>query len=123
MTDAKSRLFARARKISKDLDRYAAFGYVTDVGSYEKDDEKARRAIDRLYDDAVKLGLRDDAELGAYRTQLREQYKDARQRAALSRRELFEAKAATLGSKRRSSPPADRAFLDELKISRAKGKL
>lgn len=119
--DAKSRWMGKARKIDEELRRYAAFGYVVDVELWEDDDRKLGTAIDRLYDAQRSAGLSEDAELTSYRSALRAQWVATRNGAArIARAELYEGKARGL---RASVPEGMQGYLDELKISRAKGEL
>jgi hypothetical protein len=119
--DAKARWMSQARKVAEVIRHYAAFGYVTDVELWEDDDRKLATAIDRLYDAQRRAGLSEDSELTSYRMALREQWSSARNGAArIARAELYEGKARGL---RASVPEGMQGYLDELKISRAKGQL
>lgn len=87
---AKTRLLSKARRLSEQLRRYAAFGYVTRFEDYEKDDRRVLRGIDSLYDLARKHGLSEDPDVQQYRLQLRKQFTDARERAFNSRAQYFQ---------------------------------
>jgi hypothetical protein len=115
---AKSRLLGKARKLMRDAERYAAFGYVTRIEDYEADDRRLIRAIDGLYDAARKAGIAEDLELQNYRTQLRAVYVDARQKASDSRRSLYAGVAGKLGGGAASG--GMQGYLDELKIDDAR---
>jgi hypothetical protein len=113
---------SRARKLARDVERYAAFGYVTEPERYQQDDAKLLRGIDRLYDAQRAEGLADDVELTEYRTQLRAAWSHARNVAApAARASLLEGQAGAV--RRRAESPGMQGYLDELKISRAKGQL
>lgn len=90
LNPAKTRLLAKARRLSEQLRRYAAFGYVTRFEDYEKDDRRVLRGIDSLYDLARKHGLSEDPDVQQYRLQLRKAFTDARERAFNSRAQYFE---------------------------------
>lgn len=116
---AKSRILAKGRKIERDLQRYAAFGYLTpDAEAWEKDETKLIRAIDGLYDSARKSGIHGDPELMHVRDALRAARRDASERARESRRQLREGQAARL--QRREVPGGMQGYLDEIKIGEAK---
>lgn len=113
---------ARARKLSQQVQRYAAFGYVTDLEAWAADDRRLMRAIDRLYDDQRAAGLAEDSELTAYRTALRAECSAARNGAAqLARADVYEGRAKALRGA--VAPSGMQAHLDELALLRAKGKL
>lgn len=119
-TDPKRAILARARKLASEIERYAAFGYVTAVEDYEKDDRSLWRRIDGLYDSAQKAGLLEDVELQQYREQLRVAMREARARASVSRQELLQAQAGLLG--KRQAPPGMQGYLDEWKLDEARRK-
>lgn len=93
---AKTRLLFRARKLARDVHRYATFGYVTDAEAYEADDRKLIKAIDGLYDSARKAGIGEDLELQQVRLELRRSWSDARRAALEIRAQKFQAKADAL---------------------------
>lgn len=107
---------SRARKVAAGIERYAAFGYVTDLDDYQADDQKLLRAIDRLYDAQRAEGLSEDAELTEYRAQLRASWSHARNVAApAARASLYEARAGA--SRQRAGDPAGmRGYLGELQL-------
>lgn len=107
---AKTRLLAKARRLSEQLRRYAAFGYVTRFEDYEKDDRKVLRGIDSLYDLARKHGLSEDPDVQQYRLQLRKQFADARERAFNSRAQYFQ---GLLGSQKPKLSAEGRQHLAE----------
>jgi hypothetical protein len=115
---AKSRLMAKARKISRDVERYHAFGYVTQIDDYEADDRKLLRAIDGLYDSARKAGIGEDQELQDYRTQLRAAYVTARNAGHEARQAVWKGRADAIG--RPEVPAGMRGYLDELSLGEAK---
>lgn len=121
--DEKSRWMSRARKLSLEVKRYASFGYVTSLESWEKDDQRLMRAIDRLYDAQRSAGLTEDSELTAYRELLRAEWSATRNGAArLARADVYEGRAKTL----RRAAEGDsgmKGYLDELKLARAKKQL
>jgi hypothetical protein len=112
-------LLAKARKLARDLERYAAFGYVTNLEDYQADDRKLLRGIDSLYDLARKHGLSEDPDVQQYRTVLRETWMAARERASSARSSLYQAQARSAGAPRR---PLD-GYDEELRLARIKGKL
>jgi hypothetical protein len=93
---AKTRLLFRARKLARDVHRYATFGYVTESEAYEKDDQRLLKAIDGLYDSARKAGIGEDLELQQVRFELRRSWSDARRAALEIRAQKFQAKADAL---------------------------
>jgi hypothetical protein len=115
-SNEKSRLLAKARKLSADLKRYRAFGYVTRIEDYEADDRRLVRGIDSLYDLARKHGLGEDAELQAYRVELRRQFTEAREAGFKARSDARRPPAA----KRVSVPPGHQAYLEELSLGEAR---
>lgn len=121
--DEKSRWMSKARKVDQQIQRYAAFGYVTDLESWEADDAKLLKAVDRLYDAQRAAGLADDGELTAYREQLRAQFRETRNGAArLARADVYEGRAKRLRGGA-AAQAGMQGYLDELAISRAKGQL
>ena len=114
---AKSKILAKGRKIERDIQRYAAFGYVTELGSWEADDQRLVRAVDGLYDSARKVGVHDDPELMHVREALRAARIEAREQARLSRLQLREAQS---GGSKRAVPGGMGGYLDELKVNEAK---
>jgi len=90
---AKSRLLAKARRLSEQLRRYAALGYVTRFEDYEKDDRRVLRGIDSLHDLGRKHGLSEDPDLLQYRLELRKQFTEARERAQRARSQYYQALA------------------------------
>lgn len=111
----------RARKIAAQIERYAAFGFVTEIEDYQKDDAAILKGIDRLYDSQRKEGLLGDPELDLYRAELRNLWSAARAQAAESRRQHREGAARALGGGRtRAEQAGMQGYMDELKVSRAK---
>ena len=95
----KTRLLAKARRLSEQLRRYAAFGYVTRFEDYAKDDRRVLRGIDGLYDLARKHGLAEDPDVQQYRLELRKQFTDARERAQNARSQYYQALSGSLKPK------------------------
>jgi len=115
--EAKSRLLGKARKLAKDIERYASYGYVTQLSAYADDDRKLSRGIDSIYDLARKHGLAEDAELQQVRMQLRERFVHVRNNEApQSRQQLGEAQLRALDKSRKKVPSGMQGYLDELKI-------
>jgi hypothetical protein len=113
----------KARKIAAQIERYAAFGYVTEIEAYQKDDAAILRAIDRLYDAQRSDGLQGDAELDKYREELRSLWKTARNtQAPASRASYYEGKAQNARA-RIGGDSGLQGYNAELKLARAKGKL
>lgn len=120
-SDAKSRLLAKGRSIQRDIERYQAFGYVTDVDHYEDDDRKLTRGIDSLYDLARKHGLHEDVELQQVRMQLRDAKKEARERAFESRRQLRQGQSDALAARSKAKVPSGmQGYLDEIALGESK---
>lgn len=125
-SDAKSRLLAKARKLGKDIERYASFGYVTALDDWESDDQKLNRGIDSIYDLARKHGLAEDLELQQVRMQLRERYVRVRNNEAQeSRRQLGLGQLAAVERRIREAKEGERrsgmqGYLDELKIGESR---
>ena len=120
--DEKGRWMAKARKLDQSIQRYAAFGFVTDIESWQRDDGALLRAVDRLYDSQRAAGLGEDGELTAYRDMLRANLSVARNVSArLARADVYEGRAKALRAV--AGAREMQGYLDELKITRAKGKL
>lgn len=118
--DPKPKLFAKARKVMRDIERYAAFGYVTEIEQYEADDRRLWKQVDALYDAARKEGLGDEPEFLAYRMQVRAAMSSARQSAEVSRKQFYEGRALALGGARKPVPAGMQGYLDELKLGEAR---
>jgi len=115
---AKSRILAKGRKIESDIRRYAAFGYVTDIESWESDDRRLVRAVDGLYESARKEGIHDDPELMRLREALRLARIESRERAFISRKQLREGQSGAFD--KRKVPGGMQGYLDEISIAEAK---
>lgn len=116
----RSKWLKRALTVEKQIERYAAFGFLTRIEDYQKDDQAIGRAIDRLYETQRAGGLAGDTEFDAFRGALRDKYKAARNlQAPASRASHYEGAANRLGPRKRPSDDYDR----ELQLARAKGKL
>jgi hypothetical protein len=118
--DPKSRLLAKGRKIERDVQRFASFGYVTSIDAYESDYSKLVRATDGLYDSARREGIHDDPELMAARENLRKLRLWASERGHEARQQYHQGRAAALGGDRRKVPAGMQGYVDELAIGEAK---
>lgn len=118
--DPKSRLLAKGRKIERDVQRFASFGYVTTIEDHERDYAKLTRATDALYDSARREGIHGDPELMAAREDLRKLRLWASERGFEARKQYYAGRSAALGGERRAVPAGMRGYLDELAIGEAK---
>jgi hypothetical protein len=115
---AKARLLFRARKLARDVHRYATFGYVTEAEAYQADDQRLLKAIDGLYDSARKAGIGEDIELQDVRRALRQSWSDARRAAMEIRASMLQAKADALraAARRGGDDPGFDSYRKELEL-------
>lgn len=120
---AKTRLLAKARKLSEGLRKYGAHGYVTRFDDYEADDRKLIRGIDSLHDLARKHGLSEDPDVLQYRLLLRQEFSAARERAQNARSAYLRVMAGeepSIWGPRRAPDSTEQAFLEEMSVNAAK---
>lgn len=125
-TDPKKAIFAKARKLRKEIQAYADQGYVSDRENWTEEDLGIWRRIDRLYDAQYKAGLLGDVELDQLRIELRKEMTAAREQAHKSRVLMGEARLRVLDQEqreRREKNAGMSGYLRELDLARIRGKL
>jgi hypothetical protein len=125
-TDPKKALFAKGRKLRKEIQTYAAQGYVKDRDDWQEEDLAIWRRIDRLYDAQRKAGLLGDPELDALRIELRKEMSAARKQAHESRVMMGEARLRVFDQEqreRREQQAGMTGYLQDLELARIRGKL